>query len=47
MLVLTLAFGVVTFLAALCGAALVGAVLAAVHHAEVIAHRVGEPFGTP
>ena len=28
------------------GAALVGAVLAAVHHAEVIAHRLGEPFGT-
>ena len=27
-------------------AALVGAVLAAVHHAEVVAHRVGEPFGT-
>jgi Ca2+:H+ antiporter len=26
--------------------ALVGAVIAAVHHAEVIAHRVGEPFGT-
>ncbi|MGY4099825.1 calcium:proton antiporter [Nocardia sp. R16R-3T] len=26
-------------------AALVGAVLAAVHHAEVIAHRVGEPLG--
>lgn len=26
--------------------ALVGAVMAAVHHAEVIAHRVGEPFGT-
>jgi Ca2+:H+ antiporter len=25
---------------------LIGAVLAAVHHAEVIAHRVGEPFGT-
>lgn len=25
---------------------LVGAVLAAVHHAEVVAHRVGEPFGT-
>ncbi|HQR48513.1 MAG TPA: hypothetical protein PL152_04205, partial [Steroidobacteraceae bacterium] len=25
---------------------LVGAVIAAVHHAEVIAHRVGEPFGT-
>jgi Ca2+:H+ antiporter len=27
-------------------AALVGSVIAAVHHAEVIAHRVGEPFGT-
>jgi Ca2+:H+ antiporter len=26
--------------------ALVGAVLAAVHHAEAVAHRVGEPFGT-
>ena len=25
---------------------LAGAVVAAVHHAEVIAHRVGEPFGT-
>lgn len=25
---------------------LIGAVLAAVHHAEVIAHRVGEPFGS-
>jgi Ca2+:H+ antiporter len=30
----------------LAGVALVGAVIAAVHHAEVIAHRVGEPFGT-
>ena len=28
------------------GAALVACVLAAVHHAEVVAHRVGEPFGT-
>ncbi|MEU2034043.1 calcium:proton antiporter [Nocardia amamiensis] len=27
-------------------AALVGAVLAAVHHAEVVARRVGEPFGS-
>jgi Ca2+:H+ antiporter len=26
--------------------ALAVAVLAAVHHAEVVAHRVGEPFGT-
>jgi Ca2+:H+ antiporter len=35
-----------TLLAWLCAAALMGAVLAAVHHAEVVAHRVGEPFGT-
>jgi len=28
------------------GALLIGAVLAAVHHSEVIAARVGEPFGT-
>ena len=28
------------------GAALIGAVLAAVHHAEVVAHKTGEPFGT-
>lgn len=38
--------GVGTLLAVLCGAALVGAVIAAVHHAEVVAHRVGEPLGT-
>src|SRR5262249_23641421 len=38
--------GVGTFLTPLCGAALVGAVLVAVHHAEVVAHRVGEPLGT-
>ncbi|HTH74222.1 MAG TPA: ionic transporter y4hA [Trinickia sp.] len=31
---------------ALLAAALAGAVFAAVHHAEVVAHRVGEPFGT-
>jgi Ca2+:H+ antiporter len=30
----------------LVGAFLAGAVLAAVHHAEVVAHRVGEPFGS-
>src|SRR5207253_10473830 len=29
-----------------CVAALAGAVVASVHHAEVVAHRVGEPFGT-
>lgn len=27
-------------------AILIGSVVAAVHHAEVVAHRVGEPFGT-
>jgi Ca2+:H+ antiporter len=31
---------------ALLATALIFAVLAAVHHAEVVAHRVGEPFGT-
>ena len=31
---------------AIVGALLAGAVLAAVHHAEVVAHRVGEPFGS-
>jgi Ca2+:H+ antiporter len=29
-----------------CLLGLMGAVIAAVHHAEVVAHRVGEPFGT-
>src|SRR4029078_3394797 len=38
--------GVGAVLAVLCGAALVGAVIAAVHHAEVVAHCVGEPLGT-
>jgi len=38
--------GVGALLAGLCGIGLIGAVIAAVHHAEVIAHRVGEPFGT-
>lgn len=45
-LVTTLVVGVGLWLALLCAAALAGAVFAAVHHAEVIAHRVGEPFGT-
>lgn len=35
--------GIFTFLLAF---ALIGAVMAAVHHAEVVAHRIGEPFGT-
>ena len=38
--------GVGPFVAAVCAVGLVGAVVAAVHHAEVVAHRVGEPFGT-
>jgi Ca2+:H+ antiporter len=46
LLLVTFAVGVGNFLAALCAAALVGTVVAAVHHAEVVAHRVGEPFGT-
>ncbi len=33
-------------IASACAVALIGAVIAAVHHAEVVAHRVGEPFGT-
>ena len=35
-----------TLLLVLCALALIGAVQAAVYHAEVVAHRVGEPFGT-
>ena len=27
-------------------AALIGAIVASVHHAEVVAHKVGEPFGS-
>src|SRR6478752_3428324 len=42
----TFAFGVGTLLAVLCGAALLATVIVAVHHAEVVAHRVGEPLGT-
>ena len=33
-------------LVSLLAAALIASVLTAVHHAEVVAHRVGEPFGT-
>jgi len=45
-LVAALVAGVGTWLAVLCGIVLIGTVIAAVHHAEVVAHRVGEPFGT-
>jgi len=37
---------VVGWAAALVGAILIAAVFGAVYHAEVVAHRVGEPFGT-
>ena len=33
-------------MALLCGVALIATVMAAVHHAETVAHKVGEPFGT-
>jgi Ca2+:H+ antiporter len=46
LLALAVATGVKPWLTLLCGVGLIGAVLAAVHHAEVVAHRVGEPFGT-
>jgi Ca2+:H+ antiporter len=45
-LLIAWAAGVGPWLALLCAAALAGAVFVAVHHAEVVAHRVGEPFGT-
>ena len=35
-----------TWLIILIGMTLIGAVLSAVHHAEVIAHKTGEPYGT-
>jgi Ca2+/H+ antiporter len=40
-----LAVGAGVLLLALSAATLIGAALAAVPHAEVVAHRVGEPFG--
>jgi Ca2+:H+ antiporter len=46
MMIVGLVLGVGTGLALLIGVVLVGTVFAAVHHAEVVAHRVGEPFGT-
>lgn len=44
---LVLAIGGFTSISPLiAGLALIGTVLAAVHHAEVIAHKIGEPYGT-
>jgi Ca2+:H+ antiporter len=45
-LLLTLGMKAGPVLAVVEAAFLIGAVLAAVHHAEVVAHRVGEPFGS-
>ncbi|MBL8310191.1 MAG: ionic transporter y4hA [Burkholderiales bacterium] len=48
LLVLVFGWGrpLATFAVLLVALSLVAAVLTAVHHAEVVAHRVGEPFGT-
>jgi Ca2+:H+ antiporter len=46
LLVPTTAIGEQPWLLVGCVVALIAAVLAAVHHAEVIAHRVGEPLVT-
>ena len=46
LLIAALVFPVGALLGTACAAGLIGAVFASVHHAEVVAHRVGEPFGT-
>ncbi len=46
LLAATIITGMGAVLAALAAVALIATVFAAVHHAEVVAHRVGEPFGT-
>jgi Ca2+:H+ antiporter len=40
------ALGLGSWFAVVLAIGLMGSVLAAVHHAEVVAHRVGEPYGT-
>jgi Ca2+:H+ antiporter len=45
-LALSIVLGLPGPLAVAAGAALIAAVFGAVYHAEVVAHRVGEPFGT-
>ena len=45
-LVVTLVLGGGGVIYSAAGAALFGTVFAAVYHAEMVAHRVGEPFGT-
>jgi Ca2+:H+ antiporter len=46
MVVAAMALPLNAALVAACAVALIGAVIASVHHAEVVAHRVGEPLGT-
>ena len=46
LLILALSLPMNALLAAACALMLFASVLASVHHAEVVAHRVGEPFGT-
>ena len=45
-IVVAVAAGGSGWLYALAGVTLVATVFAAVYHAEVIAHRIGEPYGT-
>ena len=45
-MILTAITGAAGIVAAVAGAILIATVFAAVYHAEVVAHRVGEPFGT-
>jgi Ca2+:H+ antiporter len=45
-LIVTTIFGAAGPTAAVAGAVLIAAVFASVYHAEVVAHRIGEPFGT-
>ncbi len=45
-LAVAIAVGLVSVLPVVAGAVMIATVFAAVYHAEVIAHRVGEPFGT-
>jgi Ca2+:H+ antiporter len=45
-LILTFGRDLPSYIVVLVSVLLAGAVLAAVHHAEVVAHRVGEPYGS-
>ena len=45
-MIMTVIFGAAGATAAVAGLELIAAVFAAVYHAEVVAHRTGEPFGT-